>query len=82
MFNTHSSSNCNRIYPTMSRSKTLALALSVTSVVANPLPVNPASRVVRRDVPAPSAYPIGDACGNEWQYLNFDPNNDADNGHL
>ncbi|KAI1370151.1 hypothetical protein F4677DRAFT_451676 [Hypoxylon crocopeplum] len=41
-----------------------------------------ASRVVRRDPPAPSAYPLGDACGNEWQYLNFDAGNEADEGHL
>lgn len=65
-----------------SKAPALVLALSIASVVANSLPASPTSRVVGRTPPVPSAYPIGSACGNEWQYLNFDPSNNADNGHL
>ncbi|KAI1747783.1 hypothetical protein F4782DRAFT_398178 [Xylaria castorea] len=66
----------------MLTSKALALALSIAIVAATPLSISLASRVVRREPPAPVAFPLGDACGNEWQYLNFDPENDTDKGHL
>ncbi|KAI0907004.1 hypothetical protein F4823DRAFT_630785 [Ustulina deusta] len=66
----------------MSMLKGLALALSAVAVVANPLPLSRPSRVVPRDPPAPSAFPLGDACGNEWKYLNFNPEDDTDKSHL
>ncbi|KAK4981773.1 hypothetical protein LTR50_007884 [Elasticomyces elasticus] len=65
----------------MSLSKALALALasSITLLLAN---ANPLPDKVRRDPPAPSAYPIGTACPNEWQYLNFNPDDPTDQAHL
>lgn len=57
------------------------LTLPAAASTANPLP-QPTTRVARRDNPSPSTYPLGDACGNEWQYLNFDPKNGADMSHL
>ncbi|KAI9663191.1 MAG: hypothetical protein M1821_008239 [Bathelium mastoideum] len=65
----------------MSSSKSLSLALVVAVAHAGPILNNP-SRVLRRDQPTPSAYPLGDACGHEWQYLNFDPTDDTDQAHL
>lgn len=40
----------------------LFVALSITLAYGNPL----SSTVARADDPAPSSYPLGDACGNEW----------------
>lgn len=65
----------------MSLSKVLSLALVVAVACASPVFNNP-SRVLRRDPPAPSAYPLGSACGHEWQYLNFNPDDDTDKAHL
>ena len=65
----------------MSLSKVLSLALVVALARASPVLSNP-SRVLRRDPPTPSAYPLGDACGHEWQYLNFNPDDDTDKAHL
>lgn len=58
----------------MSFSKVLVAALCVTAANAIPL----ASKVARADPPEPSPYPLGEACGNEWEYVNFDPANEAD----
>ncbi|EME43030.1 hypothetical protein DOTSEDRAFT_72430 [Dothistroma septosporum NZE10] len=61
----------------------LILALSVPSSRASPLSVSPSRIAARADPPAPSTYPLdGGACGNEWQYLNFDPTSDTDQAHL
>ncbi|KAF5673866.1 hypothetical protein FHETE_3253 [Fusarium heterosporum] len=46
---------------------------------ANATPVTPSSKVTRA---APSSFPLGDACENEWKYLNFDPEDDTDKAHL
>ena len=55
--------------------------VGITGTLATP--VTHASSNVRRDgPPAPSPYPLGDPHPNEWQYLNFDPNNDNDKTHL
>lgn len=52
---------------------------------AGPVPNDP-TRVLRRqggeDPPEPSAYPLGDACTNEWRYLNFDTEDDTDKTRL
>lgn len=48
---------------------------------ANGTPVYP-SKVIRDDDPKPSPFPLGEACGNEYQYLNFDPENDTDKKRL
>lgn len=61
--------------------KPLVFASSIAGVIATPVPNWP-SRVQRREAPTPPTYPLGDACGNEWQYLNFDTTVDADKGHL
>lgn len=63
----------------MSFSKIFLAALSLTVANAKPLVT---SKVARADPPTPSSYPLGDACGNEWKYLNFDPANEADQGLL
>lgn len=65
----------------MSWSKILSLALVVAVAHASPVFDNP-TRVLRRDPPAPSAYPLGDACEHEWQYLNFKADDDTDKGRL
>lgn len=66
----------------MSLSKLLHLALVVALASSSPVLNNP-SRILRRDPPpAPSTYPLGDACGHEWQYLNFDDTDDTDQAHL
>ena len=65
----------------MSLLKVLSLTLVIAVARASPVLNNP-SRVLRRDPPAPSAYPLGDACGHEWQYLNFNPDDDTDKAHL
>ena len=65
----------------MSLSKFVSIALVVAGAGASPVINNP-SRIDRRDPPAPSTYPLGDACDHEWQYLNFDPENDIDKTHL
>lgn len=64
----------------MSLSKVLSLALFVA--VARASPIHSPSRILRRDPPAPSAYPLGDACGHEWQYLNFNPDDNTNRAHL
>ncbi|KAK5994168.1 hypothetical protein PT974_07610 [Cladobotryum mycophilum] len=63
----------------MSLSKVLLVALFIAA--ANAKPLSP-SKVVRAEAAAPSTFPLGDACGNEWKYLNFDPKNDAHKVHL
>ena len=65
----------------MSLSKVLSLALIVAVARASPVIKNP-SRVLRRDPPTPSTYPLDDACGHEWQYLNSNPEDDTDKAHL
>lgn len=65
----------------MSLSKALSLALVVVVARTSPVLNNP-SRVLPRDPPAPSIYPLGDACDHEWQYLNFNPDDDTDKSHL
>ncbi|XP_014551417.1 hypothetical protein COCVIDRAFT_42284 [Bipolaris victoriae FI3] len=67
----------------MTFSKAFALALALaTAVHAKPIS-NPPTRVVARQAsPEPSSYPLGDACTNEWRYLNFDPENETDKAHL
>lgn len=66
---------------TFSKAFVLALALA-TAVHAKPIS-NPPTRVVARQAPPePSSYPLGDACTNEWRYLNFDPENETDKAHL
>ena len=62
-------------------SKVLSLALVAAVTSARPGLNNP-TRVIRRDPPAPSAFPLGDACEHEWQYLNFNPNDATDRAHL
>lgn len=57
-----------------------AFLFALPLAVSNAKPLYP-SKVVRRDT-EPSSFPLGDACGNEWQYLNFDPNNDGDKARL
>ena len=66
----------------MSFSKALSLALAVIAAHASPILNNPSRVVPRQDPPAPSSYPLGDACGHEWQYLNFNPELEADKAHL
>lgn len=61
--------------------KTLILAISIAAVNATPLPYTP-SKVLPRDPLAPSTYPRDDACGDEWQYVNFDSTNAGDKSHL
>lgn len=56
----------------------LLLAWS-TATMAKPL--SP-SKVVRQNAAAPSTFPLGDACGNEWRYLNFDPDDETDRERL
>jgi hypothetical protein len=58
----------------------LSLPDGYTGALSTPL-AHGASKV-RRDPPVPSAYPLGDASPNEWQYLNFDPENADDQAHL
>ncbi|ERF76598.1 hypothetical protein EPUS_09184 [Endocarpon pusillum Z07020] len=65
----------------MSLSKVLSLALILAVARASPVLNNP-SPVLRRDPPAPSTYPLGEACDHEWQYLNFNPDDDTDKAHL
>ncbi|KAL8796259.1 MAG: hypothetical protein Q9195_001374 [Heterodermia aff. obscurata] len=65
----------------MSLSKVLSITVFVTAVLASPVLQSP-SRILRRKPPSPSAYPLGDACGHEWQYLNFNPSDATDKGHL
>ncbi|KAF8146948.1 hypothetical protein K438DRAFT_1868330 [Mycena galopus ATCC 62051] len=57
--------------------------LALVGALANAKPLlNAPSRVARQDPPAPSAYPLDTPCGHEWQYLNFNPDDDTDKGHL
>lgn len=65
----------------MSLSKVLSLALVAAVARANPALEGP-TRVVPRNPPAPSAFPLGDACDNEWQYVNFNSDDDTDKVHL
>lgn len=65
----------------MSLSKVLFIALLVTGSHANAVLDSP-SRVLPRDPPTPSAYPLGEPCVPEWQYLNFNPNDAKDKAHL
>ncbi|OBS24203.1 hypothetical protein FPOA_04750 [Fusarium poae] len=57
------------------------LLMAVCLAAAHAKPLSP-SKVSRRQNPSPSNYPLEDACGNEWKYLNFDPNNDGDRARL
>ncbi|KAJ7915390.1 hypothetical protein B0H13DRAFT_1610500 [Mycena leptocephala] len=66
----------------MSLSKILSLALAVAVVHASCLPNTPSRVLQSAGPPAPSTYPLGDACGHEWQYLNFDPEHETDIGRL
>jgi len=60
-----------------------AIVLSGLASLGKPSPLpNLPSKVVRQEPPVPSTYPLGDPCGNEWQYVNFDPANAADMSHL
>ncbi|CAF9934268.1 MAG: hypothetical protein HETSPECPRED_009165 [Heterodermia speciosa] len=65
----------------MSLSRVLSLTLFAAAALASPV-LNSPSRVLRRDPPSPSTYPLGDACDHEWQYLNFNPDDDTDKAHL
>ncbi|KAK7062283.1 hypothetical protein R3P38DRAFT_2834433 [Favolaschia claudopus] len=67
--------------PNMTLSTIVLLAFVGALADANPL-LNEPSRVARRSPPAPSAYPLDTPCGHEWQYLNFNPDDDTDKGHL
>ncbi|KAL1794237.1 hypothetical protein ACET3X_007658 [Alternaria dauci] len=63
--------------------KVVSLALiAVTIVHANPILSTPTRLAARDDPPKPSAYPLGDPCTNEWQYLNFNPDDPTDKAHL
>lgn len=62
-------------------SKLAPCALVVALVHANPVPKAP-TRVVRRELPEPSSYPLGDACDHEWKYLNFNKDDDTDKARL
>lgn len=62
----------------MSLSKALLVAVCV--VVANASPISPSK--VGRAAAEPSNFPLSDACGNEWKYVNFDPEDDTDKTHL
>lgn len=74
--------NSNVATANMYSSAGLLAACLLSSIHAKPLP-SPSNVVDKRaDPPAPSAYPLGDACGNEWQYLNFNPDDDTDKGRL
>ncbi|KAL9628561.1 MAG: hypothetical protein Q9204_005812 [Flavoplaca sp. TL-2023a] len=48
--------------------------LAAAFIRATPIVEGP-SGILRRAPSAPSPYPLGAACGNEWQYLNFNPDN-------
>ncbi|KAL8919541.1 MAG: hypothetical protein Q9208_006733 [Pyrenodesmia sp. 3 TL-2023] len=65
----------------MSLSKVLSLALVIAVACASPVLKGP-TRVVRRVPPAPSAFPLGDACDHEWQYVNFNSDDDTDRVRL
>ncbi|RBR27125.1 uncharacterized protein FIESC28_00069 [Fusarium coffeatum] len=56
------------------------LLFSTSLAIANAKPISP-SKVVRAAA-SPSTFPLGDACENEWKYLNFDSGSDADKAHL
>lgn len=62
-------------------SKLAPCALVVALVHASPVPKAP-TRVVRRELPEPSSYPLGDACDHEWKYLNFNKDDDTDKARL
>jgi hypothetical protein len=53
----------------------------VCFAAAHAKPLTP-SKISRRQDPSPSSYPLDDACGNEWKYLNFDPNDDGHRARL
>lgn len=40
------------------------------------------TKIVQRDQPTPSIYPLGNACEHEWRYLNFDPDDNTDKAYL
>ena len=65
----------------MSLSRFTPFVTILAVVGASPVLNNP-SRILRRDPPVPSTYPLGDACDHEWQYLNFNPDEDTDKTHL
>ena len=61
----------------MALSKAFALALvAAAAVQATPISSPPSKVIARADPPKPSSYPLGDACTNEWQYLNFNREDD------
>ncbi|EMD66494.1 hypothetical protein COCSADRAFT_353794 [Bipolaris sorokiniana ND90Pr] len=63
--------------------KAFSFALALASAVhAKPISNSPTRVVARQAPPEPSSYPLGDACTNEWRYLNFDPDNETDKAHL
>jgi len=59
----------------------LSLALAVRISHSSPIIKSP-SRVAARQAPEPSTYPLGEACGHEWKYLNFNPEDATDQGRL
>ena len=65
----------------MYQAKALSLALLVAAAASSPVP-NAPTKVIRRDLPKPSSYPLGDACSHEWQYLNFNKDDPIDKAHL
>jgi hypothetical protein len=60
----------------------LLAAVSLTAYAIPTSTCNASALVDRADPPTPSSYPLGEACGNEWQYLNFDTSSDTDRNHL
>ena len=48
---------------------------------AKPLP-NAPTKVARQTSAEPSSYPLGDSCGNEWKYLNFNKDDATDKSRL
>ncbi|GKU07301.1 hypothetical protein FLAG1_07520 [Fusarium langsethiae] len=62
----------------MSLSRVLII-VCLAAVHAKPLTP---SKISHRQDPSPSSYPLEKACGNEWKYLNFDPNNEGHRARL
>lgn len=60
----------------MSVLKSLLVAVSIAAANANPISPSIVARAT------PSDFPLGEPCGNEWKYLNFDPDNTAHKEHL
>ncbi|KAG9186105.1 hypothetical protein G6011_02661 [Alternaria panax] len=67
----------------MTLTKVFSLApIAVAMVHANPISSTPTRLTARVDPPKPSAYPLDNPYTNEWQYLNFNPNDATDKAHL